>query len=738
MSLKTEGDADLGAGETVIRVEPPPPAGINVTKVDQERMCVLLNGTPLFPIGFCNSAGFGAITVLNDKTWELEQADFPRRCADAGFNTLIHWSGARLGNRRASSALPWTSDMDKTLAAEIAANIQDYERANAAGMLVMPQSLSHITVHNNNARILRQDYDLVMAKLPGIVKAYARMPNVVAVQGRDEVSPEALYEAVAHAAHMRKADPYHITFATCRGILPENYDAYDVFGVHAYWGPDSDPNRLASWIQGGFQSAKTRRRPVFATPQGQRLEYRRELTPEERRCGIYVPLIQGAKGLFFFAITGYDTYHPVTWRVLAYTAREVGILAPTLLQNPPPQKIEFAVVGTDAAPAIPPLPRPRTLFDPASGSRATARGPGQENMPLVQALIHDLAGAEHSELVLVANTGPAPLKAKFALSSLGANSRVSGFFDRREYPVTGQRFEDVLEPFAVRVYRTHGSTRAKGAPIALGMHAIKGRRQTDADRQYYTPEDRRVQMGGYEKKENEFIWSAVEDQEQILLASRLKGKNLLENSSFEEYALPRLPDDWIHSYIMRHLGRNFFGQETSTVYAGRYSIRLQPDAVGRAVYYPTVSYRYWTDWKYDTDYVFSAYVKASRANVVVRMAVLPDRPDRNYAETDGIVRDFTVGPAWQRIEWPLRLNRKELPRWPPEGKMLKPGLRVVPDPTGQHPADVWVDAVQLEAGATATPYERDNYRAPALNPKWLSDDLFKELGRSADRSPIAR
>jgi hypothetical protein len=734
-ALQDAAGGSLAARRTEIRVEPPPPAGIRVTKIDQERMCLLLNGRPFFPIGFCNSAGFGAITVLNDRTWATEQADFLRRCADGGFNTLIHWHGARLGNRRASSGAPWADDMDRTLAAELAANVRDYARADAAGICVIPQSLSHITIHNNNARVVRQDFDLVMAKLPGVVSAYARLPNVIGVQGRDEVSPEVLDEAAAHAARMRAADPYHFIFATCRGILPENYDAYDILGVHAYWGPDTDPNRLASWIQGGFHSAKTRRRPVFATPQGQRLEYRRELTPQERRCGIYAPLIQGAKGVFFFAINGYDTYHPVTWRVLAYTARELNILAPTLLQNPPPQTVAFALAAAAAPPAVPPLPRPRTRFDPAPGSRAGARGPGQENMPVVQALVHDAADGTGSEVILVANTGPAPLKCGLALSSLGPGSRVFGFFDPQAYPVREGMFEDILEPFAVRVYRTDGSSRAKGAPVALGIRAVPGRRNPAAPPSFYTPEDRRVQTGGYEKKENEYIWSAVEDQEQIRLDAKGGCKNVLENSSFEEYALPMLPDNWIHSYSMRHLGRNLFGQQTNEVYEGGYSLRLQPDEPGRAAYYPTVSYRYWTDWKFDTDYVLSAYVKASRADVVVRMAVLPDRPDRNYAETDGIVRDFTIGPAWQRIAWPLRFIRAELPAWPPEGKMLKPGLRVVPGPTNRPPADVWVDAVQLESGAVATPYERDAYQAPPLDPRWLSDDVFRDL---AERSPDAR
>ncbi len=726
VSLQDKTGKIWAARETSIRVEPPPPAGITVTKVDQQRMCMLLNGQPFFPIGFCNNAGFGMINVLDETTWQRAPEDFSKRCVDAGFNLLIHWSGARLGKRRSRAGDPWTTEMAKQLEADIDTNIKEYANAQKAGLFIMPQVLGHVSIPHNNPAIIRRDYDLVMAQMPGIIERYRKVPNLAAIQGRDEVSPEVLYEAIAHAAIMRKIDPYHVIFATCRGILPENYDAYDIFGVHAYWGPDTNPNRLASWILGGYQNAKSRRRPIFATPQGQRLEYRRELSPAERRCGIYAPLIQGAKGVFFFAISDYDTYHPVTWRVLSYTAREIGRLAPMLLENPPPQNVTFALAADGAPPALPPLPRPRSLFDPSSGSRAGARGPGAENMPVVQALIHELPGVGQGELILVANTGPAPLKMQYALSSLGNGSRVAGFFTKREYPVAGGCFTDVLEPFGVRVYRTDGGARARGAPVALGMQAVAGRLKPAADRQYYTPTDRTVQMGGYEQKEDEFIWSAVEDKEQILLNAGTPRKNYLENSSFEEYTLAGLPDNWIHSYSMRHLGINLFGQETNQVFEGRYSIRLRADAPNRPVFYPTISFRYWTGWKYDTDYVFSAYVKASRPDTPVRLAVLPDPPDRNYAETDGITHDFKIGTDWQRVEWTFRMRPGEQPKWPPAGKMLKPGIRVVPDKI-EPPADVWVDAMQLEAGTIATPYERDDYRAPAVDPKWLSDEVFGEL-----------
>lgn len=733
VSLQSAAGQELGRCQALIRIEPPPPPGITVTKVDQEQMCLLVNGRPFFPIGFLSLAGFGLEIVFNEKTGMVEQTNTVDRLAQAGFNYLMDWRhpASRTGMVRSRANKPWTAETDRLMMNDIASNIAWYVQAEKAGLYVSTPVLGHISVPHNYPSIIRKDQALLMEKLPGVIEKYRHVPNLMAIQGRDEISPEIFDEVLQHAAIMRQADPYHVIFATCRGIRPGFYDAYDILGVHAYWAPDSNPNRLASWVMGGAQSAKRRRRPVFATPQAQRLTYYRELTPDERRSGIYAPLVQGAKGLTFFAHPHpFEMVHPVTWRVLSYTAREINRLAPMLLNNPPPQNIVLTMNADPAADAaVPALPAPRSLFDPAAGSDATARGPGPDNMPLVQALIHDLEGAAPGDLILAVNTGPAPLKINYALSSLGPDSRVTGFFSQREYPVTGQSFSDVLEPFGVRVYAARGVARRRGAPVALGIQAAAGRVNALANRQYFTPQDRRVQMGGYEKKENEFIWSAVDDQAQILLDAKSAGKNMFKNSSFEEYALPGLPDHWIQTYIMRQYGQVFWGRQTNEAFDGSYSVRLRAES-GRSWYHPTIAYRFWIakakggSWEFDKDYVFSAYVKARRTNAVVRLSIIPDRLNEGYNENTGISRDFNIGPAWQRIEWPFRIVKKDA--FVADYENLIAGIRVLPDNI-QPKGEVWVDAVQLEAGTVATPYERDDYRAPAVDPKWLSDDVFREL-----------
>lgn len=715
----SDGEGNVLATRTCrLRVEPPPPEGITVTKVDQERICILANGEPFFPLGFLALPDFGDVDVIDEATRTVKTEDLARRCAQGGFNTLVSWGRvpSRTGRTRTRADVPWTEETDRLVAKDIRAFIEKFKHVRDAGLFVVPQLLSHITIGFNNQTINRKDHALVMEKLPTVISAYRHVPNMVFLMGRDEVSPSILDITIKHADVMRRVDPYHVIWASARGCHEDFFEAYDVFGNHGYWGPDSTPNHLATRIQALVQTAKCRRRPGLATPQGQRTQYRRELTPAERRAGLYLPVIQGAKGILFFQYPhAMEAVHPVTWRVLCYTAGELNILAPILLNQPPPQNVECTVSDKPGPAELPALPPPRTLFDPSWD----AKPPDRSSLPVVQALIHDRPGG--GEIVLLANSSADGLRASLALSSLGPDTRVSGYFDGQEYPVREGRIDDVLEPYAVRVYEITGSMRGQGDPVGLGIRATAG--ATRRRIEHYSPKDRRVDMGGYEKKVSDYIWSPVNDEAQAALNTRAAERNLLTNTSFEEYALPMLPDNWMHSYIMRDLCQRFWGQDDTQAYEGQYSIRLKPESKGRRFFYPMIVHRYWSDWEPGRDYVFSAWVKANHPDTVVRLSVTPAR--RIYNEAQGLFKDFTVGVEWQRVAWTFRLPEKGVLHqgW---RRLLCPGFRNAGCAEAEDSC-IWIDAVQLEAGTTPTPYERDRYEAPEVDVKWLTDEVFRAL-----------
>ncbi len=488
------------AGETTrFRAAGAPPAGCAVTRMDQDNLCLLVNDRPFFPLGFCNLGGYGNVLAFDDQAQCVMETNLLERFRAGGFNTIVEWGRNQTGRTRARRHEPRTADTDKLLAEDIRAALADFGAAGRHGLMIMPKTIGRLSYGHSSETVNRRDHGLVMEKLPQVMQPLSGLTNLLAWQGMDEMFGGIYELGEAHAALMHNLAPFTAIWASTRGFFPELLDFYDVPGVHGYWGPDSTPNHLATRIQGGTATAKLRRRPVFATPQGQRLTYRRELTPDERRCGIYLTLIQGAKGIFWFTYPHpFEIVHPVTWRVLACTAREIGALAPVLLQNPPPQAVAETAVPPGGGLVLPPLPPARTRFDP---SYAGGRGPGKDAMPRIQALIHDHPGG--GELILLANSGDEPVLLEAALSSLAAAlgesparpPEVRGYF-----PAAGTIWWTASCGTAWSLYadRVAPSAVPAGSPARRwpwGWRAVLESAADVATRQYYQALDRRVNLG---------------------------------------------------------------------------------------------------------------------------------------------------------------------------------------------------------------------------------------------------
>ncbi|MFH0964744.1 MAG: sugar-binding protein [Planctomycetota bacterium] len=503
--------------ETIIRVAPPPPAGVTVSKVDHERICVLVNGKPFFPFGFLTAD----ISAGKAEGYARE-----------GFNLLVDWDGWRL----AVNGVPWTEALEKRLNELLDQKIKVYQAGYAKGVYSIANTVGMIGWgHNYDWEHNFQDHPMVLEKLPLIINKLKTQPGIIAWEGLDEPESGRFVTLMReHREKIRECDPYRIMWSTARGLTPDMLGAYDVYGGHAYYSPDEGPRRLGWLIYSMVKTAKMGRTPVWATPQNQDIGawFRRELTPDERRCGIYLALINGAKGVHFFADSG--TPHPMIRRILAYTAREVAMIAPIIMEQAPPQNVQETLVDSTQPAVVPPLPRPRTLYDPSEPVRMSWGG--EIPLPLVQALIQDKP--DGGDLILIANSGNEPVTVNCALSSfakategksspgggkLGSrpdvgrlsesarrvgdpayNSQgpnpphdqpqVKDFFSGRDYPVKDGQFTIEFEPYGVRVLETFGSLRKKGEPVALGLTVIKPKEADLAG-------ENMVKNGGFEEGE---------------------------------------------------------------------------------------------------------------------------------------------------------------------------------------------------------------------------------------------
>lgn len=177
------------------------------------------------------------------------------------------------------------------------------------------------------------------------------------------------------------------------------------------------------------------------------------------------------------------------------------------------------------------------------------------------------------------------------------------------------------------------------------------------------------------------------------------GRNLVPNSSFEVSRLPGWPDRWQPRNFDPHIHGVFLGDadapfalDDTSPHSGDVSLRVfcGSNSLGLVGWVDSHPRRSWYDGIPVTDgetYTFSVYLRASESNVSVN------------AELDGIGEaDFVVGTSWQRYSFTgVRQNGAV----PDHTYITFTSLRAG--------TTLWIDSVQLEQGASATAYVRDEY-----------------------------
>lgn len=493
IEIRGDGGKRIAVAQTTLRMTAHPPKGIDTTKIDHKRMCLLVEDQPFFPVGFMSLADFDGGLAYDPVSDNVKEVDVLRRFADGGCNTIVDWYGPGRHSKRTQENLPWREEDELRLRKLLEERREQYIKAfEQYGLRLIVPTVGWITTaipYNKDGVFWAiRDHELTMQKLPMVIDAFKDLPGLLAWRGIDEPILPLMKIIYAHSALIRRLDPFHVQYTTMIGSKGgEEYRAYEIYGRHGYYGPDNSPNRLASRIRGGYQTAKMARKPMFATPQGQRMTYRRLLTPAHQRCGIYLCLINGAKGLFYFTYRpAASPMHEVTWRSLAYSNHEIRMMAPMLLQRRPPQNVVCHLVDTASVPAPPPLPPARTLFDPSFDGD---RGPGPSHMPVVQALIQDMP--ESGEILLVANSAAWPVTVGFGLSSIGPDTRVRDFFTGEPVDVEEGGFIDTFQGYGVRVYETLESQRDSHAPVSLAMNVQEHKKTVERENL--------IADGGFEK-----------------------------------------------------------------------------------------------------------------------------------------------------------------------------------------------------------------------------------------------
>lgn len=539
----------------------------------------------------------------------------------------------------------------------VAEGLEQLDRLDEHGLRAIVRPLTYVESYGG----LRRSEGLLQGieEMREELKAIRRHPAVLAYYGIDEAPEHGLDEGLAvFLSAAREIAPYHPVYIS--GSTPSRLDRYDfadILGRHSYWcpmgaPPQRTPNRPARVCKWTYENVtEPNHRPLFFVPQAETTSHsRRALTPAERRVTVYLGLIQGAKSILFFRA---PIVHRATAESMRSISAEIKAIAPALLGQRVPQEIVVA---------------------PAPSFRVESPSAHRYDLPIVQALLADHPQGE--SLLLAANSSSESLEAAWDLRTLGPELRVSDFFTRKTRPVDSGILRDHFPGYGTRVYLIAGASRRAGEKVviraALAGPAVKAATRSDDE----IPEP--------------------------------EGKNMILNSSFEEAALPGWPDSWWFGEPTPHRmagDPHGPGQDCTVAFHGSCSLRIVNPGGGsagraKAVYrhrFASTGLRGGIPVQPGKPYVFSAYMRAEEGTRVELN--LCNYAYNSWRYHEGVQDQFMLTGDWKRYEAVVMYPEKG---W---SQGHRPDLGVVIRHRGGTSDSIWVDAVQLEEGETATPYE---------------------------------
>jgi hypothetical protein len=145
-------------------------------------------------------------------------------------------------------------------------------------------------------------------------------------------------EFVNFHKEVRKADPNHVTFLTLGGPsrMTEYASVADVLGMQSYPIPTKEIRSTHDAFSAAVKAATAAKRPVVAVIQAFGMKDQRPPTAQEIRAMTYLALLEGAKGVLFYAFLDKDwdmKANPDQWNEIKVLASEIQSFTPVLLRG---------------------------------------------------------------------------------------------------------------------------------------------------------------------------------------------------------------------------------------------------------------------------------------------------------------------------------------------------------------------------------------------------------------------
>jgi len=635
----TQSSGGLIFSQSLTLTKLPPKPG-REWKIDKLNKLLLRDGRPFFPFGLL-MAGISS----------RDEEDM-KKAADAGFNTVVHWSSAvspseveaylRLAkkygllvlgrleacNKRGMSKRALADFFSGEALERVFRTARSCGATHLKGLLVGQPDLAALPRSAKN-KIFDAYYQSTLEPILEGVRIAKEYDNIIGFDHFDEPTLSVFDQDIAGRnlyRRVRETDGYHPVFLLYSSHIPQGeraLDWCDAIGTDPYWIPAqpglrSHPNYVSKITCMTRARGDAAQKLTWIVPMAEFWSgvHKRAILPREQFCQTYLALIHGAKALFYFR---YPILHQQTWDTLTRVAKQLRVLGPIAVTREVAQQVAYEPGETEVE---------------------------KEVFPDVQVSLRRHPSGGY--VLLAANSQAYPVDVAYTLSCLNTDSEVGRLFPKETYRVRRAGFSDHIEPYGVRAYRILRA-RAPGGPVRI--HVVMR-----PDKAAALPPESWIPRSGRQGK-----------------------KNVLANPSFEEASLPGWPDyyrPW-YSYPLIGAEGQGWGQDPVDPVHGKYCLRITRNRRGYNGVYFYISPQH----NRATRYVFSFYLRGERTGLRVAAG--------------------GTGSKWTLVRTTKSWRRYSLLCLMPAraSRYSTLSLRLIDN------GRVWVDALQLEQGETPTAFE---------------------------------
>ena len=315
MGLTVEDDAGRVVAEDVVELkkQAPAPQDIHEVKVDRDRLVILVDGKPFFPICIYNIP-----------------PDYLKECADAGFNMTLRWGGGRL-------------DGIKSIEGKRRAIAKYLDAIHAAGMYALEYPTGFEYISYGHPQFSERIQRFMAKTRPVVLSVSAKHPAVIGYYVLDEPSEPHRKVCDKFISIVREHDPYRPSYILFSTGVKQWPDVYDFAGRDYYFRHHAPLITVHRVAVKEVERATRARVAYWHVPlcEADSSRCRGESLPvtgPEQRAQTYLAVIGGVKGMLWWL---WPPRFRDNWDMLKQMAGELRRLSPALLEVTPRQRIEW-------------------------------------------------------------------------------------------------------------------------------------------------------------------------------------------------------------------------------------------------------------------------------------------------------------------------------------------------------------------------------------------------------------